>query len=97
MDALREALRKIEGDPELKAQFMAAIQAGMDATIEFFHSIGCEVTREDLNKVMNEMSQDSELSKEELQIISGGGKAGAKKFGNCVLSFLEGFVEGTHG
>ena len=93
---LKEAMEKITKDQKLTEQFMAATEAGIDETVAFFHGLGCEVTKEELTKAMNELSQDREMSKEEIAFVSGGSKSGAKEFFKCCGIFCWGFMEGTH-
>ena len=95
MISIKEAMQKIANDGELKKQFMAVAESGREETMAFLQSLDCDATYEELMESFNETAEESdrELTKEELEFVAGGSKAGAKKFLECVDSFFSGWAD----
>ena len=65
---------------ELKAQFLAAVEEGQDATVAFMKEQGCDITKEELVDALSKLTEDRELTPAEIESISGGSKSGWNDF-----------------
>jgi len=97
MNNLQEVMQKIGKTPELKDQFLDAVQTGRKATAAFLHSQGCDVSVDEMMAALDDvLGDDRELAPDEIEFIAGGSKAGAKKAFRSIGEFSWGFMEGTN-
>ena len=86
MNSLQDVMKKVQGSDELKAQFLAAVKDGQDATVAFMKTQGCDVTKEELMDALSKLSENRELTPAEIELVSGGSKSGWNDFIDALSS-----------
>lgn len=80
MNSLQNIMKTVQESDELKAQFLAAVKEGQDATVAFMKEQGCTVTKEELMDALSKLCEDRELTPAETEFVSGGSKSGFNDF-----------------
>lgn len=98
MKTLRELYVETIGNEGMTREFLAASEAGSEKLAAFLKNHGCDASLEELDSFLAGMEEESELGQEELEMLAGGSKKGAKKFfkgayDNTVGGIVDGAVD----
>ena len=88
MNSLQDVMKKVQESDELKAQFIAAVKEGQDATVDFMKAQGCIITKEELMAALSKSVEDRELTPAEVEFVSGGSKSGFNNFIDDTVDFF---------
>ena len=70
-DLLKAFLEKVQGATSLQKKLKSA--TGAEAVVEIAKEAGFSISADDINKAQSEISDDREISDEELEGVAGGG------------------------